>query len=152
MGACVYCTSGLCLLTPHSWLWSRKIALAVSLADAAGKSPGNRRGETIPTKWHELMWLINTTLIICKLHVWVHITWETYAACRVSPNKCQLICISGVPRDWRRANQHSAGKQKHMRARKEWGEVKRKEKWIRWPNMFNFWRFILLFSYFHAVF
>lgn len=36
-------------------LRSRKIALAVSLADVAGRSPGGRRRETIPTKWHELM-------------------------------------------------------------------------------------------------
>lgn len=83
--------------TPLS-LQSRKITLAVSLADVAGMSPKDRRGETIPTKWHELMWLINTTLIICKLHVWVHVTWEAYVACCVHPNKCQLICIWSAPR------------------------------------------------------
>lgn len=98
-------------------LRSRKMALAVSLAVVAGRSPGDRRGETIPTKWHELMWLINTTLIICKLHVWVHVTWEAYAACCVRPNKCQLICISGVPRVWRRANQHDAEKRKRQKGR-----------------------------------
>lgn len=104
------------LLMPHS-LRSRKITLAVSLADVAGRSPGDRRGETIPTKWHELMWLINTTLIICKLHVWVRVTWEAYAACCVRPNKCQLICISGVPHVWRRANPLSAGKRKREEER-----------------------------------
>lgn len=124
-------------------LRSRKIALAVSLADVAGRSPGDWRGETIPTKWHELMWLISTTLIICKLHVWIHITWEAYAACRVRPNKCQLICISGVPHDWRRANQHSAGKRKceeegeKQRGREvEWGEEEGGK--IRSPNKFHF--------------
>lgn len=37
------------------WLWSGKNPLAVSLSDAAGRSPGYRRGETIPTKCYELM-------------------------------------------------------------------------------------------------
>lgn len=109
---CVYSSQWIFLLTPHSRFGAEN---SRSLADGAGRSPGDQRGETIPTKWHELMWLINTTLIICKLHVWVHITWETYAAFRVRPNKRQLICISGVPYDWRRANQHSAGKRKHMK-------------------------------------
>ncbi len=45
---------------------------------------------------HELMCLINTTLIICKLHVWVHITWEAYVARRVSRNKWLLNPISGA--------------------------------------------------------
>lgn len=44
----------------------------------------------------ELMCLINTTLIICKLRVWVHITWEAYVARRVSRNKWLLNPISGV--------------------------------------------------------
>ncbi len=108
-------------------LQSIKIALVVSLADVAGRSPGDRRGETNPTKWHELMWLINATLIICKLHVWVHVTWEAYAACCVRPNKCQLICISGVASVWRRANQHGAGKKKAWRSRREGKRVKWKK-------------------------
>lgn len=78
------------LLTPYSRFGAEKSLL---LADVAGKSPKDRRGETIPAKWHELMWLINTALIICKLHVWVHVTWEAYAACCVRPNKCQQICM-----------------------------------------------------------
>lgn len=44
----------------------------------------------------ELMCLINTTLIICKLRVWVHITWEAYVARRVSWNKWLLNPASGV--------------------------------------------------------
>lgn len=86
-------------------LLQRQNCSAVSLAVAAGRSPGQQQRETIPTKWHKLMRLINTALIICKLHVWVHITWETYAACPVLINKCQLIAISGAPGNWRRANQ-----------------------------------------------
>lgn len=62
----------------------------VFLAASAGTLPGTcaRR---------ELMWLINTALIICKLRVWVHITWEAYVAPRVSQNKWLRNPISGVP-------------------------------------------------------
>lgn len=95
------------------WLCSGKASLAV----AAGRSPGDRPVETIPTKWRELMWLINTLLIICKLHVWVHIIWETYAACQVPPNERQLICLSGVPWDWRQASQRRKT-QTHQRREK----------------------------------
>lgn len=113
--------------TPLS-LQSRKITLAVSLADVAGMSPKDRRGETIPTKWHELMWLINTTLIICKLHVWVHVTWEAYAACCVHPNKCQLICIWSAPR--LKTGQSARCREKktrRRRGRKEEKEEKREK-------------------------
>lgn len=93
---CVFASQRLVFHSDACFCLRTEMALTVSLADAAGRSRGDRRGETIPTKWHELMWLINTALIICKLHVWVHITWEAYATCRVRPIACQLICNSGV--------------------------------------------------------
>lgn len=91
--------------TPLS-LWSRVITLAVSLADVAGTGPKDRLEgvKTIPTKWHELMCLINTTLIICKLHVWLHVTWEAYAARTVSPPTSASYSASKLPSMWRRAN------------------------------------------------
>lgn len=61
----------------------------VFLAVSAGIRPG-------AYAQRELMCLINTTLIICKLRVWVHITWEAYVARRVSRNKWLLNPISGV--------------------------------------------------------
>lgn len=98
-------------------LWSRVITLAVSLADVAGTGPKDRLEgvKSIPTKWHELMWLINTALIICKLHVWLHVTWEAYASCTVPPlNKCQLFCIQ-IAQHVKAGQQHGAGKKARRR-------------------------------------
>lgn len=47
--------------------------------------------EIIPQKWHKLMWLSNMMLIICKLYVWIHITWEAYVTFNVYWNKWLLI-------------------------------------------------------------
>ena len=90
-------------------LWSRIITLAVSLADVAGTGPKDRLEgvKTIPTKRHELMWLINTTLIICKLHVWLHVTWEAYAACTAPPHPhptSASYSVSKLPSMWKRAS------------------------------------------------